>query len=73
MFISDVLKDSAAEQSKSLTHGDQILSVNGEDLRSASQEEAALALKVRNPPGCFLLYRHVASLIYFFIIGQDRQ
>ena len=29
-----------------LQHGDQILAVNGEDLRRASQEKAALTLKV---------------------------
>ena len=46
VFISDVLKGSVAETSGVLTHGDQILSVNGEDLRNASQEEAALTLKV---------------------------
>ena len=46
VFISDVLKGSVAENSGMLTHGDQIISVNGEDVRNASQEKAALILKV---------------------------
>lgn len=46
VFISDVVRGSVAEKSGMLKHGDQILSVNSEDLRTASQEKAALALKV---------------------------
>ena len=46
VFISDVLKGSVAENSGMLTHGDQIVSVNGEDVRNSSQEKAALILKV---------------------------
>ena len=46
VFISDVLKGSVAENSGMLTHGDQIMSVNGEDVRNSSQEKAALILKV---------------------------
>ena len=39
---------SVAEASGKLMQGDQILSVNGEDLKTASQEEAAVVMKVIN-------------------------
>lgn len=44
-FISYIVPGGAAERSNKLRCGDQILSVNGIDLRSASHEEAATALK----------------------------
>lgn len=46
VFISDIVKGGVAEADGHLMQGDQILSVNGEDLRGASQEEAAALLKV---------------------------
>lgn len=46
MFISEVVKGGAAELDGRLMQGDQILSVNGEDTRNASQEAAAAILKV---------------------------
>ncbi|XP_059840270.1 inaD-like protein isoform X4 [Hypanus sabinus] len=45
VFISDIVKGGAAELDGRLMHGDQILSVNGEDMRSASQETVATILK----------------------------
>uniref|UniRef100_A0A3B3D5A3 PATJ crumbs cell polarity complex component n=1 Tax=Oryzias melastigma TaxID=30732 RepID=A0A3B3D5A3_ORYME len=55
VFISEVVKGSAAELDGRLMQGDQILSVNGEDTRHASQEAAAAILKVshvsRSSPG----------------------
>ena len=48
VFVSDVVKGGVAEADGRLQPGDQILSVNGEDLRTATQEIAAGALKVRN-------------------------
>ena len=51
MFISDVVEGSVAAKCAKLRQGDQILAVNGEDLRNASQERGAQALKV-----CLILY-----------------
>ncbi|XP_041064272.1 inaD-like protein isoform X2 [Carcharodon carcharias] len=45
VFISDIVKGGAAELDGRLMQGDQILSVNGEDVRNASQETVATILK----------------------------
>uniref|UniRef100_A0A3B5A8X4 PDZ domain-containing protein n=1 Tax=Stegastes partitus TaxID=144197 RepID=A0A3B5A8X4_9TELE len=50
VFISDVVRGGAAELDGRLMQGDQILSVNGDDTRHASQEAVAAILKcVRGP------------------------
>lgn len=46
VFISDIVKGGAADLDGRLIQGDQILSVNGEDVRHASQETVATILKV---------------------------
>lgn len=46
MFISDIVKGGAADLDGRLIQGDQILSVNGEDMKNASQETVATILKV---------------------------
>ena len=46
VYISDIVKGGASEADGRLMQGDQILSVNGEDMRSATQEYAAAFLKV---------------------------
>lgn len=46
VFISDIVKGGAADLDGRLIRGDQILSVNGEDMRRASQEAVATILKV---------------------------
>lgn len=45
VFISDIVKGGAADLDGRLIQGDQILSVNGEDMRNASQETVATVLK----------------------------
>ncbi|PNF36058.1 hypothetical protein B7P43_G12759 [Cryptotermes secundus] len=45
VFISDVVHGGTAEADGRLMKGDQILAVNGQDLKSATQEEAAAVLK----------------------------
>lgn len=49
VFISDIVKGGAADLDGRLTQGDQILAVNGEDVRGASQETVAAVLKVSVP------------------------
>ena len=46
VFISEVVKSGAADLDGRLVQGDQIISVNGHDLKNASQEEAAPVLKL---------------------------
>ncbi|XP_016086893.1 multiple PDZ domain protein-like [Sinocyclocheilus grahami] len=45
VFVSDIVKGGAVETDGRLMQGDQILSVNGEDVRSATQEYVAALLK----------------------------
>ncbi|KAM5148188.1 inaD-like protein [Mantella aurantiaca] len=45
VFISDIVKGGAAHYDGRLMQGDQILSVNSEDMRNASQENVATVLK----------------------------
>ncbi|XP_049864140.1 multiple PDZ domain protein isoform X5 [Schistocerca gregaria] len=45
VFISDVVHGGTAEADGRLMKGDQILAVNGQDLKNSSQEEAAAVLK----------------------------
>ncbi|XP_034035205.1 inaD-like protein isoform X2 [Thalassophryne amazonica] len=45
VFISEVVRGGAAELDGRLMQGDQILSVNGDDMRHASQETVAATLK----------------------------
>ncbi|KAG7458875.1 hypothetical protein MATL_G00225250 [Megalops atlanticus] len=45
VFVSDIEKGGAVDVDGRLTQGDQILSVNGEDVRAATQETVATMLK----------------------------
>ncbi|XP_066460367.1 multiple PDZ domain protein isoform X2 [Eleutherodactylus coqui] len=45
VFVSDIVKGGIAETDGRLLQGDQILSVNGEDVRNATQEAVAALLK----------------------------
>ncbi|XP_057711139.1 multiple PDZ domain protein [Corythoichthys intestinalis] len=45
VFVSDIIKGGLADADGRLMQGDQILSVNGEDVRSATQESVAALLK----------------------------
>lgn len=46
VFVSDIVKGGLADTDGKLMQGDQILSVNGEDVRSTTQEAVAALLKV---------------------------
>uniref|UniRef100_A0A3Q2V778 PDZ domain-containing protein n=1 Tax=Haplochromis burtoni TaxID=8153 RepID=A0A3Q2V778_HAPBU len=50
VFISEVVRGGAAELDGRLMQGDQILSVNGDDARHASQEAVAAILKCARGP-----------------------
>lgn len=50
VFVSDIVKGGLVDSDGQLMQGDQILSVNGEDLRSATQEATAALLKVELTP-----------------------
>ncbi|XP_069621060.1 multiple PDZ domain protein isoform X1 [Ranitomeya imitator] len=45
VFVSDIVKGGIAETDGRLMQGDQILTVNGEDVRNATQESVAALLK----------------------------
>ncbi|XP_071131122.1 multiple PDZ domain protein-like isoform X15 [Mytilus edulis] len=45
VYISDIVKGGVSESDGRLMQGDQILAVNGEDMRNATQEYAAAVLK----------------------------
>uniref|UniRef100_A0A8C7EUS6 Multiple PDZ domain protein n=1 Tax=Neovison vison TaxID=452646 RepID=A0A8C7EUS6_NEOVI len=46
VFVSDIVKGGIADADGRLVQGDQILTVNGEDVRSATQEAVAALLKM---------------------------
>uniref|UniRef100_A0A672UX12 Multiple PDZ domain protein n=1 Tax=Strigops habroptila TaxID=2489341 RepID=A0A672UX12_STRHB len=46
VFVSDIVKGGIADTDGRLMQGDQILTVNGEDVRNANQEAVAALLKV---------------------------
>lgn len=52
IFISFILAGGPADASGSLHRGDQIVSVNNVNLKNATHEEAAQALKVREESAC---------------------
>lgn len=75
IFISFILAGGPADVSGQLRRGDQIISVNGHDLKHASHEQAALTLKVRyfepigasamfsiSPQPCFMLSSVTGSI-----------
>ncbi|KAJ8262304.1 hypothetical protein GJAV_G00164950 [Gymnothorax javanicus] len=50
VFVSDIVKGGVVEMDGSLMQGDQILSINGEDVRLATQESVAAMLKCCTGP-----------------------
>lgn len=63
IFISFILAGGPADVSGQLRRGDQILSVNGHDLKHATHEQAALTLKVPTVSSRLLIF-----IFLFFII-----
>lgn len=48
IFVSDIIKGSVTDLDGRLLLGDQILSINGEDVRTAMQEHVQILLQVRH-------------------------
>lgn len=48
IFVSDIIKGSVTNLDGRLLLGDQILSINGEDVRAAAQEHAQKLLQVKH-------------------------
>lgn len=63
IFVSFILAGGPADQSGELRRGDQILSVNGVNLRSATHEEAAQALKV-SVRSSFSIVNYTSFLVF---------
>lgn len=57
IFVSFILAGGSADLSGELRRGDQILSVNGINLRNATHEEAAQALKVLSTSNFYLAHK----------------
>lgn len=55
IFVSYILPGGPADQGGELKRGDQLLSVNGHSIKTATHEEAASALKVSEGPPFFWL------------------
>ncbi|XP_015135598.2 multiple PDZ domain protein isoform X3 [Gallus gallus] len=54
VFVSDIVKGGIADTDGRLMQGDQILTVNGEDVRNTNQEAVAALLKVSRKQECSL-------------------
>ncbi|XP_029474849.1 inaD-like protein isoform X2 [Rhinatrema bivittatum] len=70
VFVSDIVKGGAADFDGRLMQGDQILSVNGEDVKNTSQETVATILKTsqqsanRNHPSLGPVITSLQSLVH---------
>ncbi|XP_027739528.1 multiple PDZ domain protein isoform X20 [Empidonax traillii] len=62
VFVSDIVKGGIADTDGRLMQGDQILTVNGEDVRNANQEAVAALLKVSEGSGTLLSFSFPVSV-----------
>lgn len=69
MFISEVVRGGAAELDGRLMQGDQILSINGDDMKHASQETVAAILKVNIHFFSFLVNISFWCFGHYLILG----
>ncbi|KFP64231.1 Multiple PDZ domain protein, partial [Cariama cristata] len=61
VFVSDIVKGGIADTDGRLMQGDQILTVNGEDVRNANQEAVAALLKVSEGSGSLSSFSFAVS------------
>lgn len=68
IFVSDIIRGSVTDLDGRLLLGDQILSINGEDVRAAAQEHAQTLLQVRQIPSStwLRLMESFSLLVYHF-------
>ena len=73
VYISDIVKGGAAEADARLMQGDQILAVNGEDMRNATQEYAAAVLKVSRIILCCVNGKplRLGTLLFYLLQGPS--
>uniref|UniRef100_A0AAQ4P0C9 PATJ crumbs cell polarity complex component n=1 Tax=Gasterosteus aculeatus aculeatus TaxID=481459 RepID=A0AAQ4P0C9_GASAC len=69
VFISEVVRGGAAELDGRLMQGDQILSINGDDMKHASQETVAAILKVNIHFFSFLVNISFWCFGHYLILG----
>ena len=69
IFISFILAGGPADLSGQLRRGDQIISVNGQDLKHATHEQAALTLKVTFST-CQNICAHYFDIYVWFLASQ---
>ncbi|OXB55055.1 hypothetical protein ASZ78_013917 [Callipepla squamata] len=62
VFVSDIVKGGIADADGRLMQGDQILTVNGEDVRNANQEAVAALLKASEESGSLSSFSVPASV-----------
>lgn len=68
IFVSDIIRGSVTDLDGRLLLGDQILSINGEDVRAAAQEHAQRLLQVRR------IHGHTCKLKFgpfLFLFGRE--
>lgn len=69
VFVSDIVTGGIVESDGRLLQGDQILSVNGEDVRGATQESVAALLKVNKQAALkYFLIKQEPSMSYLLYI-----
>ena len=69
VFISDIVKDGVAEADGRLARGDQILAINGEDVRDARQDKVASLLKVSNVMYLYIISMNIFNLKMSFTLS----
>lgn len=67
VFVSDIVKGGIVESDGRLLQGDQILSVNGEDVRAATQESVAALLKVNKQTTNWNIFINMKKVSYIYI------
>lgn len=73
IFVSDIIRGGVADSDGSLLLGDQILSINGEDVRAASQEHAYKLLQVWHFKHLHDSFFSNIFLLYHFILCSPLQ
>lgn len=68
IYVSFILAGGPADVGAELKRGDQLLSVNGVNLRNATHEEAAQALKVNEKFKFIIMQFYIESMLIYLIL-----